>query len=899
MIINKNKILKLNLKIILEYIIIFIDINYFIMGPKNGQNNFNTFIKTFKTAKSSDFTHTSLGNPAGSYYIQADDNDDFLEKYIKSIEGGENLHLTEKHKMIFPILIDFDFRYKNEQDRKYTSDHIYNLIKIYTDILNQYINTTQYKVYILEKQKPLYDNDKNLTKDGIHIMIPDIITKKNFQLFIREECLEKMGHIFKNDIKSENDADDIFDEAVISKNNWMLYGSSKPDKECYKVSSVYEYNNTSEKNSLEKIDEKLTFSEYVKLFSIRNKFKETKLKFEKNSRYLEYNKIIMDKEKEKLTNKQILKNSINHKKNETIDIRIIKKLVKILNPDRSKFFDSWIKVGWCLRNIDYRLLEDWVEFSKNSDKYEEGGCENKWNHMKDGNLGIGTLRYWAKNDNPSAYEKILEDDLHYVLQKASSGTHTDVAHVIYQMFKHDFVCTSIKKNTWYEFKKHRWIASDSGYVLKMKMSNLVWKQFMRVSGEYAQKASQEEDNDDQERLQKKSEKYSKIASSLKNTTQKSNYLKECSELFYQEKFEDKLDSNCTLIGFDNGVFDLETYEFRDGHPDDYISFSTNIDYIPYSENNIINKEIMTFLSEILPKEEMKEYFLKLFSSFLSGKITSEKFHIFTGTGANGKSKIIELYQNAFGDYCGQFNVSLLTQKRVKSNDTNSELAKSKGKRFMVLQEPSEDEKMNIGFMKELTGGDRIIARGLFQDPIEFKPQAHLVLTCNHLPSIPSDDGGTWRRIRVIEFLSTFTDTPNPENKNEFKIDTELSLKFDDWKEHFMSILIFYYKKYIEDGIYEPNEVLKCTKEYQKDNDTFKLYIEERVEATEGGFITFSELYNDFKYWHKESGELKKAPTKQQVLKYMNKTLIKNNKNKSGFPNFSLISYSMIDDTDEA
>ena len=112
------------------------------------------------------------------------------------------------------------------------------------------------------------------------------------------------------------------------------------------------------------------------------------------------------------------------------------------------------------------------------------------------------------------------------------------------------------------------------------------------------------------------------------------------------------------------------------------------------------------------------------------------------------------------------------------------------------------------------------------------------------------------RIRVIEFVSTFTDIPNPENKNEFKIDTELSLKFDDWKEHFMSILIYYYKKYIEEGIYEPTEVLKCTKEYQKDNDTLKLYIEERVEDKDGGFITFSELYNDFKYWYKESGELK-------------------------------------------
>lgn len=872
------------------------------MGLKKNQNNldFNNYLKEFKTSKSSDFTHTSLGKPFGSYYIQAEDYNTFLDNYTKSLENGEKHYLTEKHRMISPILIDFDFRYKNETKRKYLSHHIYKLINIYISVLNEFISLDNYKIYVLEKNLPYFDKEKNITKDGIHIIIPNVITKKNLQLFIRNKCLEKMKDIFKNEINSENDVDDIFDEAVIDKNNWMMYGSSKPDKEVYKVSEVYEWKNN--ENILEKIEEKKSLKDYVKLFSIRNKFKETKIKFEKNpEEYDNFNESIMEKERNLLTNKQILKTSPNNRKNESMDIEIIKKFIKILNPKRSENFDSWIKVGWCLRNIDYRLLEDWIEFSKKSGKYEDGECENKWTHMKEGNLGIGTLRLWARTDNPKDYEKILQDDLTSLLQKAYTGTHNDVAQVIYQMFKHDFVCTSIKKNTWYEFKKHRWTASDSGYVLKIKMSNEVWKQFMRISSEYSRKASEEEDPDDQERLQKRAEKYSKIASSLKNTTQKNNYLKECSELFYKEKFEQKLDSNCSLIGFDNGVFDLETYEFRDGHPDDYISFSTNIDYIKYDDTDETNNEIMTFLNQILPKEEMKEYFLKLFSSFLSGKITSEKFHIFTGTGANGKSKVIELYQSAFGDYCGQFNVSLLTQKRVKSNDTNSELAISKGKRFMVLQEPSEDEKMNIGFMKELTGGDRIIARGLFQDPIEFKPQAHLVLTCNHLPSIPSDDGGTWRRIRVIEFLSTFTDTPDPANKNEFKIDTELSLKFEDWKEHFMSILIFYYKKYIEDGIYEPSEVLKCTKEYQKENDTMKLYIEERVEKCEGGFITYSELYNDFKYWYKESGEIKKAPTKQQVKIYMDKSLVKNNKskNKSGISNYNLISCNIIDDDDEA
>ena len=68
------------------------------MGIKKNQNefDFNSYLKTFKTAKSSDFTHTSLGPPYGSYYIQAEDYETFLDNYIESLENGENHHLTEQ-----------------------------------------------------------------------------------------------------------------------------------------------------------------------------------------------------------------------------------------------------------------------------------------------------------------------------------------------------------------------------------------------------------------------------------------------------------------------------------------------------------------------------------------------------------------------------------------------------------------------------------------------------------------------------------------------------------------------------------------------------------------------------------------------------------------------------------
>ena len=106
------------------------------------------------------------------------------------------------------------------------------------------------------------------------------------------------------------------------------------------------------------------------------------------------------------------------------------------------------------------------------------------------------------------------------------------------------------------------------------------------------------------------------------------------------------------------------------------------------------------------------------------------------------------------------------------------MANCKGKRFLVFQEPEDDDKIHVGHMKELTGNDKISARALFKEPIEFYPQFKTILTCNKLPFIPSNDGGTWRRLRVLEFLSKFVD--NPEAPNEFKIDTKLKEKIKEW-----------------------------------------------------------------------------------------------------------------------
>ena len=75
------------------------------MDDKNNNGDINNYLKRFIIAKGADFTHTSMGEPLQSYYIQSEDYEEFLEEYKKAIKGGMKVHITEKHKRISPILI--------------------------------------------------------------------------------------------------------------------------------------------------------------------------------------------------------------------------------------------------------------------------------------------------------------------------------------------------------------------------------------------------------------------------------------------------------------------------------------------------------------------------------------------------------------------------------------------------------------------------------------------------------------------------------------------------------------------------------------------------------------------------------------------------------------------------
>jgi P4 family phage/plasmid primase-like protien len=616
----------------------------------------------------------------------------------------------------------------------------------------------------------------------------------------------------------------------------------------------------------------------------------------------QYSKHILPALDQKLKSKvqnNILGKALNNDKRYVSEDELIfiKKLVnECLSTSRADNYTDWINLGWVLRNIDYRLLETWVDFSKISSVYIEGECQLLWDKMRKDNMGIGTLRWWAKQDNLTKYNEVVNKSIIRLIDEAlgSDGSHFDIACVVYAIFKDEF--KAITKDNWYKYdrEKHKWVRAREGLELRKILSVDICKKFMERSLHYAEHC---EDPIMKTINEEKSKKCINIAKQLKNASFKDSIMKECRTLFIDDKFEELLDSRSHLIGFENGVYDLKLHIFRDGMPDDYILLSTKNNYIKYNSELFEIGEINDFFAKIFTNKNLRNYVMDVLSCIIDGSISQERFYIFTGQGSNGKSKLLDLIQKAIGEYYCILPIALLTQKRAASNAAQSELERTKGRRFAVMQEPSENERLNIGLMKELSGQDRILVRTLFKEPYEFKPQFKMILTCNELPEVPSDDGGTWRRIKVCNFSSRFCENPVA-NKNEFHMDLELTDKFDKWKEVFISMMIERHKHINPSSIIEPSEVRIATESYKQNNDIIGQFINEKIiidEEIREPRVTITKLYNDFRIWCSSNViKGKKCPDRNQLKAYFEKLLGVPYDNKG----WRGISYKLEDNEDE-
>jgi P4 family phage/plasmid primase-like protien len=580
-----------------------------------------------------------------------------------------------------------------------------------------------------------------------------------------------------------------------------------------------------------------------------------------------------------LSNKVSKEHTFTITENQQEQIERAMKLVEMYNVKRADDYTAWLRVGWALHNTHPTLLDTWIAFSKRSKKFKDGECEQLWQNMKkhEAGLTIRSLMLWAKEDSPDEYRQYNKEHYNNILKKNSENNTYSIGTALYHKYNNNFVCTNIKDNEWYEFKNHGWNRCTDGELIKLMSSDFV-NDYLALQVECLKKANKA-DTAAKKVLMEQAKNYENIANKLMNINFKTQLMKEARYMFLDMEFKEKLNENHFLIRFTNGVYDLHSMKFRDGQADDHITLSTGVFYKPYNEDNPYMKHINTFFKKILPNEGVRKYFIRKLANCVCGHKNEHKIFFCLGDGSNGKSIVFKLMKLALGQYYITCPIALLTKKRGQSSAASPETIRMKGPRCGVYQEPGTDETMNVGILKELSGNDSIVSRGLFQDLVEFVPQLTQFITMNELPNILSADGGTWRRIRVIDFPSLFKTKQEIDQlkktgrdiSNVFLADDGLEAKLEQWAPAFASFLIHTFITE-RNNKEEPDEVKGSTDKYRLDQDTIREFVESQLIQTneKSDTVMKKELQTRYREWHNNNHSGETMPKGKKIGEFIEK-----------------------------
>lgn len=905
--------------------------------------NFATFMQTHRIQKGEDKVSTNTrigGDPslfAGNFHIPDNEYSQFLKLYWDEIiQKNKPEYLTEAQLPTDgPILVDLDFRFEySVASRQYTKDDVADIVNEYLDELKrmyQFEETSQFSVYVMEKPNVNRVESKNITKDGLHIIF-GIKCERKAQILLRKRMLTKLGTLWSSgSIPMTNSIEEVLDDGISNGHtNWQLYGSGKPNHEKYRLTSIYQITGYDTSDSEFRI-------RTVNIAETPTQIKDNFLRL--SARYTDHPSFFYtssflnelsgapDAPVNRRVARQPTNNSLNilSVRNRTdLDALAAAFLDSLTDAEyevketweytlalpasyyESGSYTKWIRVGWALRNIDDRLFILWVVFSAKAARFDYMDIPQlydnwlKFDMRKPNEITRGltkrSIMHWAKEDARQEYKRIRETSIDYAIDRSLGNyelledgkpdrrgcSDYDIASILHQLNKSDYVCSSITHNTWYKFEEPRWAKIDSGVYLRKCISNELRMIYSKKATHYMDIRSRLSESNDAHRIKQITAHIDKIMSiymRLGNTNDKKNIMTEAKELFYNDRFEQELDANPYLICFKNGVVDFKAKVFRRGQPEDHLTKCTNIDYVPDVFENDKHKpiiaEIEDFMQKLFPNVDLTRYMWEHLASTLIGILPDQTWNIYIGEGQNGKSVLVKLMEYVLGEYKGTVPLSLLTDRRTKIGGTSPEVIGLQGLRYAVMQEPTKGERVNEGVMKQLVSGiDPIQARGLYmQNAISFYPQFKLILCSNYLMEIKSNDHGTWRRIRVVPFQSLFTDKPvdnDPLKPYQFKIDRTIEERIRDWKEIFASMLV---RKVFETNglVIDCEIVLSASNTYRQGQDAISQFITDNIVASETGRVSKTALKVRYDEWIAQTyGSKNGGPPQKDIVEEMNK-----------------------------
>ena len=311
----------------------------------------------------------------------------------------------------------------------------------------------------------------------------------------------------------------------------------------------------------------------------------------------------------------------------------------------------------------------------------------------------------------------------------------------------------------------------------------------------------------------------------------------------------EFDKEDMLLNTESGYVDLSNGELHDHDIDKKFSHQTVAEYSDNVDAPLWEK----FLNQIFNNdEELIHYVQKAIGYSFTGSVDEQCLFILNGRGRNGKSVFSNVVSDVAGNYAKQMNVQTIVAKKNQSGSANSDIARLEGARIVTSSELNEGDRFDESLVKQLTGGDKILARFLYGSEFEYKPKFKIWMATNHLPIIRGTDDGIWRRIKIIPFNIQI-----PKEKVDKKLEYKLKAEYTG----ILNWVVQGSLMWQQEGLEDPEAVRQVIENYRAEMDPLDAFLEECCTTGQNYSIKARDMYDAYHEWAKESEEYKMSMTK--------------------------------------
>ena len=112
------------------------------------------------------------------------------------------------------------------------------------------------------------------------------------------------------------------------------------------------------------------------------------------------------------------------------------------------------------------------------------------------------------------------------------------------------------------------------------------------------------------------------------------------------------------------------------------------------------------------------------------------------------------------------------------------------------------------------------------------------------PEVDAADAAMWRRMRLVPFLRVFK--PKEQDPN-------LSAKLTEERNGILAWMLQGLAMYREQGLTEPDAVIKATAKYRDEMDSVKRFLETQAEVVSDGRTPLSRMKEAYQHWFSDEG----------------------------------------------